>query len=111
MYRLAREFEEDGVIQAISAAAATDAPLFAMALGIALAVAMSAGRAIGRIGGDPAEMIVAKGNPKGVATIGDLVRSDVRTSMPDPVNEGFMQFYGRKVIERHGIWPMVATAL
>jgi hypothetical protein len=50
------------------------------------------GRTIGRIGGDPAEMMVAKGNPKAVATIDGLVRSNVRTSMPKPVNEGIMQF-------------------
>jgi hypothetical protein len=38
-----------------------------------------------------------------IATIDGLVRSNVRTSMPKPVNEGIMQFYARKVVERHEI--------
>ena len=42
-------------------------------------------------------MMVAKGNPKKIAGIKDLAREDVRTSMPNPINEGIMQFYIRKV--------------
>jgi ABC-type molybdate transport system substrate-binding protein len=55
------------------------------------------------------QVMVAKGNPKQIAGIKDLVRSDVRTSMPNPVNEGIMQFYARKVLERHGIWSVIAN--
>jgi ABC-type molybdate transport system substrate-binding protein len=55
------------------------------------------------------QIMVAKGNPKRLAGIDDLVRSDVRTSMPNPVSEGIMQFYARKVLERHGIWPAIAN--
>ena len=55
------------------------------------------------------EIMVAKGNPKGIRGIKDLVRPDVRTSMPNPVNEGIMQFYGRKVLERHGIWNQISA--
>jgi ABC-type molybdate transport system substrate-binding protein len=55
------------------------------------------------------QLMVAKGNPKAIAAIDDLVRSDVRTSLPNPVNEGIMQFYARKVLERHGIWPKIAN--
>lgn len=54
------------------------------------------------------EIMVAKGNPKRIRGIKDLARSDVRTSMPNPVNEGIMQFYGRKVLERHGIWNQIS---
>jgi ABC-type molybdate transport system substrate-binding protein len=54
------------------------------------------------------EIMVAKGNPKGIRGIRDLVRPGVRTSMPNPVNEGIMQFYGRKVLERHGIWNQIS---
>ena len=50
------------------------------------------------------QIMVAKGNPKRIRGIGDLGRSDVRTSLPNPVNEGIMQFYARKVLERHGLW-------
>lgn len=55
------------------------------------------------------QMMVAKGNPKAIKTIDDLVRSDVRTSMPNPVSEGIMQFYARKVLERHGIWSQISN--
>jgi ABC-type sulfate transport system substrate-binding protein len=54
-------------------------------------------------------MMVTKGNPKAIAGIDDLVRSDVRTSLPNPVNEGIMQFYACGVLERHGIWPKIAN--
>jgi hypothetical protein len=37
-------------------------------------------------------MMVAKGNPKAIATIDGLVRSNVRSSMPKPVNEGSCNF-------------------
>jgi ABC-type molybdate transport system substrate-binding protein len=53
-------------------------------------------------------LMVAKGNPKGIRGIADLKRTDIRTSMPNPVNEGIMQFYGRKVLERHKLWTHVS---
>jgi len=53
-------------------------------------------------------LMVAQGNPKRIAGVADLKRADVRTSMPNPVNEGIMQFYGRKVLERHGLWQHVS---
>lgn len=53
-------------------------------------------------------LMVAKGNPKKIRGIADVRRADVRTSMPNPVNEGIMQFYGRKVLERHGLWQHVS---
>lgn len=54
-------------------------------------------------------LMVAKGNPKSIRGIADLNRADVRTSMPNPVNEGIMQFYGRKVLERHKLWGHIAA--
>jgi len=54
-------------------------------------------------------LMVAKGNPKRITGIKDLVRPDVRTSLPNPVNEGIMQFYGRKVLERHGLWQQISA--
>lgn len=54
------------------------------------------------------EIMVANGNPKKIGGIADLGRADVRTSMPNPVNEGIMQFYARKVLERHGLWPQIS---
>jgi len=54
------------------------------------------------------EILVAKGNPKKIGGIADLRRADVRTSMPNPINEGIMQFYARKVLERHGLWQHIS---
>ena len=54
------------------------------------------------------QIMVAKNNPKKITGIKDLVREDVRTSMPNPVNEGIMQFYTRKVLERHGLWQAIS---
>jgi ABC-type molybdate transport system substrate-binding protein len=54
------------------------------------------------------ELMVASGNPKGIKGIKDLARADVRTSMPNPVNEGIMQFYGKKVLQRHGLWEHIS---
>jgi ABC-type molybdate transport system substrate-binding protein len=54
------------------------------------------------------QIMVAKGNPKKIEGIDDLVRADVRTSMPNPVSEGIMQFYARPVLEAHGIWAKIS---
>jgi ABC-type molybdate transport system substrate-binding protein len=54
------------------------------------------------------QIMVARGNPKHVTGIDDLVRGDIRTSMPNPLNEGIMQFYARKVLERHGVWQKMS---
>jgi ABC-type molybdate transport system substrate-binding protein len=54
------------------------------------------------------QIMVAKGNPKKIMGIKDLARADVRTTMPNPVNEGIMQFYARKVLERHGVWQTIS---
>jgi ABC-type molybdate transport system substrate-binding protein len=54
------------------------------------------------------QIMVAKGNPKKITGVKDLTRDDVRTSMPNPVNEGIMQFYIRKVLERHGSWQTIS---
>jgi ABC-type molybdate transport system substrate-binding protein len=54
------------------------------------------------------QIMVAKANPKRVSGIDDLVRADIRTSMPNPVTEGIMQFYARTVLEQHGVWQKIS---
>jgi len=54
------------------------------------------------------QIMVAKGNPKQIMGVKDLARADVRTTMPNPINEGIMQFYARKVLERHGVWQIIS---
>ncbi len=55
------------------------------------------------------QLITAQGNPKNIRAIADLARPDVRTSLPNPVNEGIMQFYLRKVLERYKLWDQIAA--
>lgn len=55
------------------------------------------------------QIMVAAGNPKGIAGIPDLGRPDIRTSMPNPINEGIMKFYARPVLERHGLWDALSA--
>lgn len=50
------------------------------------------------------ELIVAKGNPKNIKGIKDLGRNDVRSMLPNPIDEGIMTFYGKPVLQRHGLW-------
>jgi len=54
------------------------------------------------------ELMVAAGNPKQIKGIKDLARPDIRTSMPNPVNEGIMRFYGKKVLQRNGVWDHIS---
>ena len=54
------------------------------------------------------EMVVARGNPKGVKGIDDLTRPDVRVMLPNPVTEGIMKFYIKKVLVKHGIWDRIS---
>jgi ABC-type molybdate transport system substrate-binding protein len=54
-------------------------------------------------------LMVAKGNPKNIKTVDDLVRPDVRTSLPNPINEGIMVFYLRKVLEQRGLWQKISA--
>ena len=49
-------------------------------------------------------LMVAKGNPDRITGIDDLGRADVRSSLPNPLTEGIMQFYARPVLQRHGLY-------
>jgi len=54
------------------------------------------------------ELMVAEGNPKGIKGIKDVGRPDIRTSMPNPISEGIMRFYGKKVLQKNGLWEHVS---
>lgn len=54
------------------------------------------------------ELIVAKGNPKRINGIDDLGRSDVRSMLPNPVDEGIMTFYAKPMLQRHGLWDQLS---
>ncbi len=54
------------------------------------------------------ELMVAKGNPKNIRGIDDLGRSDVRVMLPNPIDEGIMTFYAKKVLIQHKLWDKLS---
>lgn len=54
------------------------------------------------------ELIVAKGNPKQIKGVDDLGRSDVRSMLPNPVDEGIMTFYAKPMLQRHDLWERLS---
>jgi len=54
------------------------------------------------------QIMVAPGNPKGIKTMRDLVRPDVKTSNPNPLTEGIMSSYAKKVLVRLGIYDQIS---
>jgi ABC-type molybdate transport system substrate-binding protein len=54
------------------------------------------------------ELMVAKGNPKKIKGIDDLGRDDLRVMLPNPVDEGIMTFYAKKVLINHKLWDKIS---
>jgi ABC-type molybdate transport system substrate-binding protein len=50
------------------------------------------------------ELEVAEGNPKHIKGLQDLTRPDVRVMLPNPITEGIMTFYIKKVLVKHNLW-------
>ncbi len=50
------------------------------------------------------ELMVAKGNPRGVRDLHDLTRADLRVMLPNPLTEGIMSFYAKPILQRQGLW-------
>lgn len=53
------------------------------------------------------ELMVAKGNPKGVKGPEDLARDDLVKSLPNPLTEGIFKFYGAQMLKDLGIYDQV----
>jgi ABC-type molybdate transport system substrate-binding protein len=53
-------------------------------------------------------LIVVKGNPKKVKGIDDLGRDDLKIMLPNPIDEGIMTFYAKKVLQNHKLWDKVS---
>ncbi|MDP2832070.1 MAG: substrate-binding domain-containing protein [Pseudomonadota bacterium] len=53
-------------------------------------------------------LIVPKGNPKGIKGIDDLGRDDLKIMLPNPIDEGIMTFYARKVLVNHKLWDKLS---
>ena len=53
------------------------------------------------------ELMVAKGNPKGIKGPEDLTRDDLVQSHPNPKTEGIFKFYGTDMLKEMGIYEKV----
>lgn len=53
-------------------------------------------------------LMVAKGNPKHINGIADLGRPDLKIMLPNPVNEGIMKFYAKKVLQQNDLWDRLS---
>lgn len=54
-------------------------------------------------------LMVAEGNPKHIKGIADLGRPDLQVMLPNPVTEGIMKFYAKKVLENNGLWDKLSA--
>ncbi|MES1999971.1 MAG: substrate-binding domain-containing protein [Pseudomonadota bacterium] len=53
-------------------------------------------------------LMVAKGNPRNIKGIADLGRPELQVMLPNPVTEGIMKFYAKKVLENNGLWDKLS---
>ncbi len=53
------------------------------------------------------ELMVAKGNPKGIKGPQDLARDDLVQSHPNPLTEGIFKFYGSEMLKDLGLYQKV----
>ena len=53
-------------------------------------------------------LIVPKGNPKRIKGIDDLGRDDLKIMLPNPIDEGIMTFYAKKVLVNHKLWEKLS---
>ena len=53
------------------------------------------------------ELMVAKGNPKGIKGVEDLARDDLVQSHPNPLTEGIFKFYGSQMLKELGLYEKV----
>ncbi len=55
------------------------------------------------------ELMVAKGNPKGIKGAKDLGRDDLVQSHPNPLTEGIFKFYGSEMLKDLGLYEQVTA--
>ena len=53
-------------------------------------------------------LVVAKGNPKRIQGIADLGRDGLKVMLPNPIDEGIMTFYAKKVLVKHKLWDKLS---
>ena len=57
------------------------------------------------------ELMVAKGNPKGIKGPQDLGRDDLVQSHPNPITEGIFKFYGSEMLKDLGLYEKVTGGI
>jgi len=55
------------------------------------------------------ELMIAKGNPKGIKGAKDLGRKDLVKSLPNPLTEGIFKFYGAEMLRDLGMYEKVTA--
>ncbi|MEB3299300.1 MAG: substrate-binding domain-containing protein [Candidatus Sericytochromatia bacterium] len=55
------------------------------------------------------QLMVPRGNPLGLKDLRDLSRPGLRTSLPNPLDEGIMRFHAKPVLERLGLWSSLSA--
>ncbi|HEB57240.1 MAG TPA: ABC transporter substrate-binding protein [Gammaproteobacteria bacterium] len=55
------------------------------------------------------ELMVAKGNPKGLKGPQDLARNDLVQSQPNPLTEGIFKFYGAEMLKDLGLYKKITA--
>lgn len=53
-------------------------------------------------------LMVAENNPKNIKDISDLGRPELQVMLPNPITEGIMKFYGKKVLQNNGLWDKLS---
>jgi len=56
------------------------------------------------------ELMIAKGNPKGIKGVADLARYDLVQSHPNPLTEGIFKFYGSAMLKDAGVYETVTAS-
>ena len=54
-------------------------------------------------------LMVAEGNPKHIKGIPDLGRPELQVMLPNPVTEGIMKFYAKKVLQNNNLWDNLSA--
>lgn len=55
------------------------------------------------------EIMVGKGNPKGIKGVADLARDDVVISLPNPITEGIAKFYVMPMLKQNDLYEKLTA--
>ena len=54
-------------------------------------------------------LMVSQDNPKNIKGIADLGRPELQVMLPNPINEGIMKVYAKKVLQNNGLWDRLSA--